>query len=76
MWSRIENLLLVTVTMWGYVYMCTVDLCNLATGSKSLGICYLGYGLCDIIVVYSLVRNLGNDYPQFGNLLQDCVNLV
>ena len=29
------------------------DLCNFATGSKSLG-----------------CRYLGNNYPQFGNLLQ------
>ena len=32
---------------------CTADLGNLATGSKSLGSRYLGYGLCDIIVVYN-----------------------
>ena len=32
----------------------TADLRNLATGSKSLGSRYLGYGLCDTIVVYNL----------------------
>ena len=31
----------------------TADLRNLATGSKSLGSRYLGYGLCDTIVVYN-----------------------
>ena len=32
---------------------CTADLRNLATDSKSLDSRYLGYGLCDIIVVYN-----------------------
>ena len=31
----------------------TANLRNLATGSKSLGSHYLGYGLCDIKVVYN-----------------------
>ena len=53
----------------------TLDLHNLATDSKPLGSHRLGYKLCDIIVVY-LVRNQGNDYPQFGNLWQDHINLL
>ena len=40
-----------TMLLWQHT---TADLCNLATGSKSLqlGSRYLGYGLCDIVVVY------------------------
>ena len=41
------------------------DLRNLATGSKSLVSRYLGYRLCDIKLCTILVRNLGNDYPQW-----------
>ena len=53
-----------------YIYSrCT----HLATGSNPLGSRYVGYRLCYIIVV---VCNLGNNYPQIGNLLQDCVNLL
>ena len=54
---------------------CAVKSHKLATASQMRVVVTWDMDMCHRIVCTKPVRILGNDCPQFGKLLQDCVNL-